>query len=70
MREGSIERTVTVLSKVCTVSVHQSSRSVWICIGNYHGKRIETKDQSMTSAIGIWIAHGPQAGSSRRVGPL
>jgi hypothetical protein len=55
MQEGSIERTVTVLSKACTVSVHQSSRSVWICIGNYHGERIETKDRSMRSAIGTWI---------------
>jgi hypothetical protein len=55
MQEGSIDRTVTVLSKLCTVIVHQSSRSVWICIGNYHGERIETKDRSMRSAIGSWI---------------
>jgi len=55
MQGGSIERTITVLSKSCTVSVHQSSKSVWICIGNYQDKRIETKDRSMSSAIGSWI---------------
>ncbi len=55
MQEGEIERTVTVLGKPCTLSVHQSSKSVWVCIGSYNGERIETKDRSMSSAIGSWI---------------
>jgi hypothetical protein len=52
MQEGSIERKVTVLGKPCTVSVHQSSESLWICIGSYNGERIETKGHGMSSAIG------------------
>jgi hypothetical protein len=55
MQEGSIERRVTVLNKSCPVSVHQTSKSVWICVGNYNGERIETKDRSMGSAIGSWM---------------
>jgi hypothetical protein len=55
MQEGEIERTVTVLGKPCTVSVYQSSKSVWVCIGSYNGERIEAKGRSMSSAVRSWI---------------
>jgi hypothetical protein len=55
MQDGEIERKVTVLGKPCTLSVHRSTKTVWIAIGHYNGERIETKDRSMSSAINSWI---------------
>ncbi|HZO48499.1 MAG TPA: hypothetical protein VFB68_21630 [Xanthobacteraceae bacterium] len=48
------ERTVEVWGKRHTISVSQTSKSVWVAVGDYMGKRIEVKDRSEGSAIKQW----------------
>lgn len=48
--------TVKVWDKLCEISVHQKSKSVWIARGEYMGKSIETKGTSASSAASHWQA--------------
>jgi hypothetical protein len=45
---------ITVWNKTIEVSVTQSSKSVWIAVGEYMGERIETKDATQGSALKRW----------------
>lgn len=49
-----MERTVTVWDQPCTIEVYQKSKSVWIAVGDYMGKRVEVKDRSASSAAALW----------------
>ncbi len=48
------EHTVEVWGKSYTVTTYQKSKSVWIAVGDYMGKRIEVEDRSKTTAIKAW----------------
>ncbi len=48
------DHTVEVWGKSYTVFTHQRSKSVWIAVGEYMGKRIEVKDRSKATAIKRW----------------
>ena len=48
------QRKVSVWGKPHIVSVHQKSKSVWVAVGDYMGKRIETKGSSASSAAAHW----------------
>ena len=48
------DHTVEVWGKSYTVITHQKSKSVWIAVGEYMGKRIEVKDRSKGAAIKRW----------------
>ncbi len=45
---------VEVWGRSYTVTTHQKSKSVWIAVGEYMGKRIEVKDRSEATAIKAW----------------
>ena len=45
---------VEVWGKSYTVITRQKSKSVWIAVGEYMGKRIEVKDRSKSTAIKAW----------------
>ena len=49
-----LEHRVEVWGKRYTVITHQKSKSVWIAVGEYMGKRIEVKDRSEATAIKRW----------------
>jgi hypothetical protein len=51
----TVERQVTVWDEKCDVSAYKTSKTVWIAVGDYMGKRIETKNSSANSAIKLWI---------------
>jgi hypothetical protein len=46
--------TVTVWDKPYEITVYQKSKSVWIAVGNYMDKRVETKGSSASSAAAHW----------------
>ena len=46
--------TVKVWEKPCEISVYQKSKTVWIAVGEYMGKRIETKGSSPSAAAAHW----------------
>lgn len=52
MRGG--EHTMNVWGKPIDVSVHQSSKSVWVAVGYYMDQRIEVKARSVSSALAGW----------------
>jgi hypothetical protein len=47
-------RTVLVWDKPYEITVHQKSKSVWIAVGEYMGRRIETKGSSESAAVTHW----------------
>ncbi len=47
-------RRVEVWGKSYIVITRQKSKSVWIAVGDYMGKRIEVKDRSEATAIKGW----------------
>ena len=49
-----MQRTVDVWGKQQTVEVYQKSKTVWIAVVTYMGKRIETKGRSANAAITRW----------------
>ena len=54
-REGlAVEPTVHIRSKPHVVSVHQQSKTVWIAVGYYTGKRIEVKGRTQLDAVAGW----------------
>jgi hypothetical protein len=56
----SLEKTVitkhvvTVWDERCEISVYQKSKSVWIAVGEYKGRRIEETGRSAATAAGHW----------------
>ncbi len=48
------EHRVEVWGKSYTVTTYQKSKTVWIAVGEYMGKRIEVKDRSEATAIKWW----------------
>ncbi len=49
-----VHRTVEVWGKRYTVTTRKKSKSVWIAVGDYMGKRIEVEDRSEATAIKGW----------------
>jgi len=49
-----MEHSVNVWGKQYQVSVHQSSKTVWIAVGYYMNARVEAKGRSATSALSAW----------------
>ena len=58
-------RRVEVWGKSYTVTTHQKSKSVWIAVGEYMGKRIEVKDRSKATAIKRWRVACASRGTKR-----
>ena len=52
--DNTMKHTVLVWDKPQEVTVYQKSKSVWIAVGEYMGKRIETKDSSEGAAVKRW----------------
>jgi hypothetical protein len=50
----AVEPTVHIRSKPHVVSVHQQSKTVWIAVGYYTGKRIEVKGRTQLDAVAQW----------------
>lgn len=49
-----MERTVRVWDQDVSVSLHQSSKTVWHAIGYYMEKRIEAKGRTCSQALSLW----------------
>ncbi|MEE8197638.1 MAG: hypothetical protein V3T69_10735 [Acidiferrobacterales bacterium] len=49
-----MRRTVYVWEEPQKVDVYQKSKTVWIAVGTYMGKRIEVKGRSANAAITQW----------------
>ena len=49
-----MKRTVNVWDKPHEISVHQKSKSVWIAVGEYMGKRLEVKGRTESQAANNW----------------
>lgn len=49
-----LARKVTVWGKRYTISVFQSSKTVWVAKGEYNGKSIEVKNRTANSAVQLW----------------
>lgn len=54
---------VKVWETVCTINVHQKSKSVWIARGEYMGKSIESKGASASSDAAHWREAARYAGN-------
>ncbi len=63
MTPGSMERTVKVWGLPVEVSVHQSSKSVWVAVGHYMDVRIEVKGRSASAALAGWRKAAEYKGS-------
>jgi hypothetical protein len=50
----AVEPIVHIRSKPHVVSVHQESKTVWIAVGYYMGKRIEIKGRTQLDAVAQW----------------
>jgi hypothetical protein len=48
------EHKVTVWNEVCTVTVYQKYKTVWIAVGDYMGETKEIKDRSPGTALTAW----------------
>ncbi|MBA5802123.1 hypothetical protein [Rhizobium changzhiense] len=49
-----MEKTVRVWDKEVSVSLHQSSKTVWHATGYYMEKRIDTKGRTWSQALSLW----------------
>ena len=49
------ERTVLLYDAPCTITIFHPSKTVWVAIGDYMGKRIEVKGSSGNVATKYWI---------------
>jgi len=54
MKHIVMKHTVMVWSEPQEVIVHQKSKSVWIAVGSYLGKSIETKGATEGAALIRW----------------
>jgi hypothetical protein len=50
-----MDRAVKVWDRPYRVTVHQSSKTVWIAAGDYEGQHISVKSRSANSAVSAWI---------------
>jgi len=48
------QHSVTVWGKQYDVKVNQLSKTVWRAVGDYEGKRIETKGRTESAALNQW----------------
>jgi len=46
--------TVLVWNQPYEISVYQKSKTVWIAVGEYMGKHVETKGATQSAAISHW----------------
>lgn len=53
-RSRAAKHLVTVWDKPHEITVHQKSKSVWVAVGDYMGKRLEVTGRSQTQAINSW----------------
>jgi hypothetical protein len=49
-----VEITVDVWGKPQIISVYQKSKTIWIAVGTYMGRTIETKGSSASAAAKHW----------------
>lgn len=49
-----MEHTVKVWEQPQKVSVYQSSKTVWIAVGEYMGERVEVKGRTESQALSAW----------------
>lgn len=49
-----MEHTVKVWEQPQKVSVYQSSKTVWIAVGEYMGERVEVKGRTKSQALSAW----------------
>jgi hypothetical protein len=49
-----MKRQVKVWNDTVEIDVHQSSKTVWIATGEYHGKPHEAKRSSASAAAKAW----------------
>jgi hypothetical protein len=49
------ERTVLLYDAPCSITISHQSRTVWIAVGDYMGKRIEIKGSSANNAALHWV---------------
>lgn len=52
----SVRRAVNIIGEDCDVSVHQSSKTVWVASGSIEGQYLSVKSRSANSALNDWIA--------------
>ena len=50
-----MQRTVNIIGEDCNVSVHQSSRAVWVASGSIEGQWLSVKSRSANSALRDWV---------------
>ncbi len=48
------DHTVEVWGKSYTVITRQKTKSVWVAVGEYMGKTIQTEDRSKGAAVKRW----------------
>lgn len=49
------EHVVRVWDEPYTVTVYKKSKSVWVAVGDYMGRRVEVKGSSERSALRWWV---------------
>lgn len=54
MMSAGMKETVIVWGESHEITVYQKSKAVWIAVGEYMGKQIETKRQTRGAAISGW----------------
>jgi hypothetical protein len=50
------ERIVRVHNKACTITISHTSKTAWIVVGDYMGKRVEVVGSSAITAARRWAA--------------
>ena len=50
------ERIVSVHNRAYTITISHTSKTVWIAVGDYMGKRVEVVGSSATTAARRWTA--------------
>lgn len=50
-----MERTVKIHNEDITISVYQTSKSVWVASGTYMDQSFQTKGRTSSSAVKLWI---------------
>ena len=54
--DAVMKTVVTISDQPYEITVYQKSRTVWIAVGDYMGKKIERKARSARSAASHWRA--------------
>ena len=53
---GHEERAIGVDNKFCTITISRTSKTAWVAVGDYMGKRIEVVGSSASNGVRRWIA--------------